>query len=299
MLYNLRRKLARNSFTKGIAGVLNTPPIEFASADFTIVSMVSHQDLLMYLLAIKSFYSKVGCGDIHIISDGTLSQRDQDVLKHHLRAPKFVDRDEIPIGRYLKHLMWQRLAYQVDLSADRYVIQLDSDTLTLGRTDEILDCIQKNRSFTQGTWDGLKIVTIREASTYAAASKSPGHIQILTERALQNLSNASTANYVRGSSGLGGLARGAFTRDRAEDFSIQMTNLIGDRFKEWGTDQVGFNFIVANSADPVVLPYPDYAVFGPELDIRRARFLHFIGTYRFSGGTYRRLGREAITALRK
>jgi hypothetical protein len=294
MLYRLRTKLVKRLFNARISAILTTPPINFVPADLTILSMVSHDDLLMYLLAIKSLYERLGYGKITIINDGTLTPGDQIILRRHLQSPNIVERKTIPIGRYVRHMMWERLAYEVDLSAKEYVIQLDSDTITRGPIHEVLNCVARNRAFTLGTWDGQKIVSVAEASVYSTSLPSQNHMQIVSEKALSDLSNAEEIKYVRGSAGFVGLARGGFSRERAEIFCVQMIKLVGERFKEWGGDQIASNYIVANSPDAYVLPYPDYAVVGPELKVDQARFLHFIGSYRFNGGIYARLGRRLI-----
>jgi hypothetical protein len=191
--------------------------------------------------------------------------------------------------------MWERLAYVVDLSANEYVIQLDSDTITRGPVPEVLDCVKSNRAFTLGTWNGQRIVSAIDASAYATTTLSQDHIQIIAEKALASLTNAGALKYVRGSAGLVGLARGGFSRAWVEDFYIQMADLVGERFSEWGTDQVAFNFLIANSPDAFVLPYPDYAVVESKLDLDRARFLHFIGSNRFEGERYANEGRRFVS----
>jgi len=54
-----------------------------------------------------------------------------------------------------------------------------------------------------------------------------------------------------------------------------------DTWREWGTEQCGSNFAVANSPDALVLPYPKYANFGPNINKKDNAFLHFMGTYRY------------------
>jgi hypothetical protein len=295
MLYRFRTKWAKRIFDARVSKIWRTPPIDFHPAEFTILSMVSHSDLSMYLLAVKSFYARLQSGKILIIDDGSLTADDRSALERHLCSPTIIRRDVINIGRFLSHIMWERLAYALDLSADEYVIQLDADTVTTGPVTEIADCIAENRAFTLGTYNGQRIVPASEASAYAMASSAQDHIQIISERMLARLPGAAELNYVRGSAGLVGLARNGFTRVQAEDFCVRMTDLVGRRFAEWGTDQVAINFIVANSPNPFVLPYPDYAVVGPELDAARSRFLHFIGTNRFEGGHYANHGRRFIS----
>jgi hypothetical protein len=296
MLYRLRTKAKRWIFDWRIRGILKTKPISFVPAPWTILSMISHADVLMYLLAIKSFYSRLGRGKILIIDDGSLTAEDMRQLSIHLASPEIISRDTITIGRFPRHLMWERLACALDLSEKEYVIQLDADTVTIGPVDQVRGCVLENRAFTLGTWwHGQEHLSARQAADYARSSPAQDHIQIRAEMALAELPGADALKYIRGSAGLAGLAKGGFSRSAAEDFWTQMLAKFGPRFLEWGTDQIAFNFIVANSPNSYILPYPAYACFGPETEVNEGTaFLHFIGTYRFMRGEFARHGRKFI-----
>src|SRR3546814_3230425 len=86
--------------------------------------------------------------------------------------------------------------------------------------------------------------------------------------------------YVRGCSGFAGFARGN-NRRIATAFSQAVSTLVGpQRWKEWGTEQVTSNFVIANNDNARVLPpasYINYWGSPPSADVR---FLHFVGTYR-------------------
>lgn len=296
MLDRFRIRWAKRRFNSQVLEVLNTPPIRLEPANFTILSMISHDDLIMYLLAIKSFYSYLQQGKILVIDDGSLKNEDKEILNEHLCFPTIIHRETIDIGRMLHHIMWERLAYTIDLSAAEYVIQLDADTITRGPVAEVIKCIADNRAFIMGNPEARKPIPVKEAAAYAEARSSTDHIQIIAEMALARLPNAAALKYVRGSAGFVGLARDGFSRAAVEDFYLQMADLVGERLREWGSDQVAFNFLVANSPNPMVLPYPDYASFVPGLDAENVRLLHYIGTYRFRGGTYARQSREFIAS---
>ena len=53
--------------------------------------MVSQRDLLMYLVSIKSIYTKISEGTICIINDGSLTSKAKDILQYHLGSPTIVD----------------------------------------------------------------------------------------------------------------------------------------------------------------------------------------------------------------
>ena len=52
--------------------------------------------------------------------------------------------------------------------------------------------------------------------------------------------------------------------------------------------------MVANSPDPILLPYPAYCSVGPGTDWQSLRFGHFIGTHRFHR---QRFAREAARLI--
>lgn len=296
MLDRFRIGWAKRRFDAQISEVLDTPPIRLEPANFTIFSMVANADVLMYLMAIKSLYARIGRGKIAAIIDRDMPDERRAILERHIPGVRFVILEDIDTGPCQRGGTWERVLHLLDHAREEYAVQLDADTLTTGPVEEVLDCISANRAFTLGTWEGQKIVPVTAASAYAKGLNSD-HIQVLTERALTGLPDAAELKYVRGSSGFAGFARGGFDRRRAEDFHVAMADLFGKRFREWGTEQVTSNFAVANSPDPVVLPYPDYAILHPRLDIAKTRFFHYIGTYRYKDGTYVRKGRQFIASI--
>ena len=105
-------------------------------------------------------------------------------------------------------------------------------------------------------------------------------------------------HYVRGSSGFAGFSRGGFTRAAITRFHQKMEELVGvKRWREWGTEQCGSNFAIANSPGAFVLPYPEYASFTPHVARQEAKFFHFIGANRFRDNYYAARGQELIGKL--
>jgi hypothetical protein len=56
------------------------------------------------------------------------------------------------------------------------------------------------------------------------------------------------------------------------------------------------NILVANAPGAVVLPHPKYADCR-KMKLDSTAFVHFIGSCRFEGGVYARLGAEVIATL--
>lgn len=294
MLYRLRRKIARERFERQTHAVRATAPLRPVDAPLTVLSMVSHVDVGMYLIAIKSLYRRLGRGKILIVDDGSLTAEDCRQLAEHLGNPKIVGLHTLDTGRCPRGGTWERLVLILDLcAAGDYVIQVDSDTLAQAGLDEVAACVESNRAFTLGTRMGSAFVTLREAA--ARIADLPGdHVQMAAERAFATLPDADRRRYVRGSSGFAGFARGGFRRADLEAFSLEMSERLGDKWAEWGSEQVASNYVVANSPDAQVLPYPKYACFDLRMDPQASAFLHFIGTHRFDRGVYAALANQVM-----
>jgi hypothetical protein len=297
VFYRLKNRLERTQYEVRCKKVYSAPPLERHDGHLRIVSMVSHADLTMYFVAVQSLYRQINEGSIVVINDGSLNQDDLRLLTRHLGPLEVVNVHEVETGVCPKGGTWERLLKIVEFTRDSYVIQMDSDTLTRGAIDEVVECYRGNRSFTLGSHTGQEFAPLSEAQDRIPAG--PGkHVQVLAERVLPSLDGAKTLRYVRGSSGFAGFARGAFSRAQVERFSFVMSTLLGhQKWNEWGTEQVTSNYVIANAPDAVVLPYPKYRCFFRDVDPTSAVFLHFIGVHRFARGVYARESETVIRSL--
>jgi len=298
MLYSFRNRLARARYDRGVRGILETPPLQIVPAPLTFCSMVSERDLLMYLVAIKSLYPRIGEGRIRVIDDGTLTPRGKETLRLHLGSPTIVPIASIDTGLCPLGGTWERLLHILDLTEDSYVIQVDSDLLARAAVSEVVECYRTNRSFTLGTHMGQRFTSLDEAAAAARASGGT-HVQMVAEQALDRLLDAAQKRYVRGCSGFAGFARGSSPRHAAEEFSVAIQNIIGDRWNEWGSEQVTSNYIVSNSEQPIVLPISKYRNHTRDTEIEEISLLHFLGTDRFYGGRYLRASQSLISEVRR
>lgn len=298
MFYRWRTKRKRDRFYKLTHGIMDTPPMPVAEAPWSIISMVSNHDVQMYLLSLKSFYANIGRGKIVAIIDRDMPAELREVLLRHFPGIELVILEDIDAGSCQRGGTWERLVYVLDRAGEEYAIQIDCDTLTFGMDiGEVLNCVKNNTAF---TLSGAKrtIVTMPEAAAMARSAHG-NYIGVVSERLFDRYPGAETLRYVRASSGFAGFARGAFSRWRIDDFHREMSGLVGPRWTEWGTEQCGSNFAIANSPNAVVLPYPKYANYGPETVRGQCAFLHFIGTYRYLGDYFAELGVEAINTLKR
>jgi FkbM family methyltransferase len=296
MLYRVERAMQVRAFNRAIAGILETRPLILKDAPCCIVSMVANRDVPMYLLAMKSFYSRIGRGKIVAIVGRDMPQVLRDTLSRHLVGIEFIDLEDIATAPCQSGGTWERLLYCLDRSQSEYTIQIDSDTLTVSDDlSEVSGCLEANRAFTIS--DGFVRMTLPEAAELAQATPS-NYIGIAAEAAFDRYPGADALHYIRGSSGFAGFAKGGYTRAAISAFHQQMEALIGRaRWREWGSEQCGSNFAVANSPDPLVLPYPQYASFTRRVLRHEVKLFHFIGAFRFKDGYFARRGQEVIAAL--
>jgi hypothetical protein len=266
-------------------------------APWSIISMVSNPDVQMYILALKSFYSRIQRGRVIAIIDRDMPADSKDVLTRHFPGITFEVLEDINTGRCQRGGTWERILYVLDRSQHEYAIQLDCDTLTVGDVDEVVRCVTNNIPFTLGN-AGLPIWSLPETAINARSLlRTKNYIGIVAESRFDDYPDAASLRYVRGSSGFAGFSKAGFSRAQIEAFHENMERLIGERWKEWGTEQNASNFAVANSPGAVVLPYPKYTNFVPDGPWATSSFFHFFGTFRYSGDYFATRGREVLGAL--
>ncbi|MEN6584668.1 MAG: hypothetical protein ABFE02_01275 [Sulfuricella sp.] len=297
MIARIKRKIDRAWFNFRCSDIFNTPPIKCDPAsDVLIVSQLHHPDMTMFMLAMKSFARFVRPQGFVIVDDGLLPE-DRRILSNHFDAIRFVPSKGVAVGTCPTGGCWERLFTLSQENTDHFVIQLDSDTLTLSEPTEILECLAQKRSFTLGTSTGRQAVGFSEASRFAHESTS-NHVQSHAERALANYPGHEHLKYVRGCAGFTGFAKGQLLPEKIQEFSTQMEKLLGkEKWHEWGSEQVASNYMAANAPDSLVLPVDRYQFWSPKVDNAKAMFVHFFGEFRFMGGMYVRQARSVIRQL--
>lgn len=300
----LNRLWKERSHRAAARAVLDTPPVVPADDGLVLFSMIGTRVLLPYLVAVKSLHAKLKRGRIVILDDGTLTDADRDILAAHLGRPRIISIGDVDTGPCPRGGTWERLLTILDVRATDYVIQLDSDTVTLGDVPEIAEAIARNRSFTLRGDPDSRLLSFAEMAAKteddAFLFNPDAHVQGAIESGLDRVALPMRANplYVRGCSGFAGFARGGDGRSLAEAFSIEAEQLLGaERWSRWGSEQVTSNMVIANEPDALLLPYDHYLNFWDEGVPSDARFVHFIGSYRFSGSAYIDATRASIARL--
>jgi hypothetical protein len=291
----LRRRFDIAWHNRRIGGVERTRPLAATRSGLMYLSMVCHRDARACLVALKSVAAQLGAGSYTLIDDGTLTARDRDLLARHLGARLLragdIDTEGCPRGG-----TWERLLTALDLTRGDYVVQVDADVVALGPLPEVAAAVAANTAFTLG---GEATARLTSAADAAASAMRAGHdhVQWDAERLLADLPGGGGLRYVRGCSGFAGFPRGLDGRARACALSGFMRSRLGRRWCDWGSEQVASNFVVANSGDPLLLPWPRYAGHDGGPVPADAALVHFMGVRRYAGGAFTAASRRAIASL--
>lgn len=299
------RRIRKNAHQRAIRAVLDTPPIRPRDDGLVLFSMIGSQVLLPYLVAVKSLHCRLGMGRVMILDDGSLTGDDRRLLDEHCGKPAVMHIADVNTGECPAGGTWERLLTILDLRTENYVIQLDSDTVTIGNVPDVREAIAANVSFLLLGGPDAEEHGVQPLPDYAARrypdgpAPEPSHIQSLIESRYASYPDARAHRYVRGCSGFTGFARGGLGgRAAAATFSKNAALLVGNEaWKRWGSEQVASNFLLANEPGVRPLPYSRYLNYWKEAINEDARFLHFVGTHRYSDNEYRRHSSQAILSL--
>ncbi|GAB6066960.1 hypothetical protein JCM13664_02780 [Methylothermus subterraneus] len=298
MFHRLKDRLNRFRFARACQGIYATPPLSLgAEQAVAVLTQLQHKDVILFLLAIKSFARYVPLREVWVLNDGSLTDEDQAVLTHHLSA------QILPIARFQNPRCprggcWERLLAIAQISRDRYLIQLDADTLARGPLPEVIEAIATQTAFVLGTWDGQELEPMRACAERVRArhpNAASLHVQLAAEAAFLDLPEVDRFRYARGCAAFCGFPPGAVEVELIERFSQAMEARLGDKWRAWGSEQVMSNVVIANAPKARVLPHPDYS------DCHKmnanTRFIHFVGTCRFQGQRYAQEAKQVLREL--
>lgn len=279
-----------------VKSVLSTPPIKRGTADFIVLSMVQHVDVLPYLLALKSFGQHLHPKRVVMVADPTISQNDRALLKTHVPHIEIRDavefqRDGIPKGG-----CWERLSAISEYAGNEYVVQLDADTVALKDLEAVRQAINDNVSFTLGTEDVQAIIPCTQAAEWARLRlEGKDHPQLVAEASLDRFDTDGNFRYARGCAGFAGFAPGTISPVQIQEISSRMSALVGSLWSAWGTEQFASNLIICSSKMARLLPHPAYC--SPGLRTNATVFLHFIGFARYRSTLYANLASQVCEEL--
>ncbi len=265
--------------------VLATPPIECnPEAAVEYISLICHRDVNIYILATKSFLRFFGDVAVVVHSDGTLTEKDIEVLQHHIPGLRVISRREADdrvsaeVGSsLLKDARRNDVSFikliDVNLFSRKRRIVADSDILFLRRPAEVIDWIER------GDAKGFYHI-VRGGNT-----RFGRHLEALNIELETNIESLDYCSGFIGYDGQIGLAD-------IEKVARVLTAVA----EGWGLEQVAYAFLLADGSRK--LSQEKYFAMlqeSSEEDIGRATMVHFGGKLKHS--QYLRWGKRVTAEL--
>lgn len=295
-IHRIKRDFFRSQYHKVAKRVLGTQPLRRGELPFTVLSMVHQRDVHSYLVAIKSFAHFLNPSRVVVVCDPSIDDDDRAVLRRHVPHIELRDAHEFVHPDIPRGGTWERLFAIAQMVEDRYVVQLDADTLTVRPIPEVLAAIEAGHSFVLGELPDTPRRTLAATRDYAKDWISPdAHVQAFAEVAMVDVGLPPDAHYIRGCSGFSGFPRSSTMRDDMLDYSRRMKAKLGDKWKSWGTEQVTSNYLASNMPGAHALPFPQYGT--PDQATGDTAFYHFIGSMRFVNSKYETTSRNALQLI--
>jgi hypothetical protein len=270
--------------------------LERGSLPLVVLSMVQQCDVHSYLVAIKTFTRFIKPNRIVVVCDPSIDNADRALLSQHVPHVEFFHATEFTHPDVPRGGCWERLLGICEFVKDNYVVQLDADTLTMQPIPEVADAVRSRSGFVLGEEVDTPIRSLAAVREHALQWLGPdAHIQAIAETEMINVGLPEHARYIRGCAGFTGFPPSAEMLDKVIDFSRRMSGKLGPDWKRWGTEQVTSNFVVSNSHDVRVLPFPKYGT--PDQATAETAFFHFIGFMRFINNRYETTSRQAIRLI--
>lgn len=294
----LINKIRELHFKWQVKTITDTPPLMPGSEPYMVLSMVHHRDVLPYLLALKSLARFLPPMKVVLVADPSITDADRVMLRNHVPAIEIREASEFRHDGLPTYSSWRRLCAIAEYVSGNYVVQLDSDTVTLNPIPEVADAVRSGTPFILGTEDNQNIVSCEVATEYSR-KEFTGYVrpQGLAEAALDRLGVPGIQSYVRGCAGFAGYGMRSFDIPRLRQISDRMGEMLGETWTRWGTEQFTTNLVISNTPGAIVLPHPKYCM--PSVRTLDTSFIHFIGYERYISSLYARLAKDIATRLRQ
>jgi hypothetical protein len=290
VLRRIKYKFHQFRFQQSEKLVLKTPAAQYRKCpSVTIVSMVSHSTVCMYLLAIKSFLKHFGYGTIEAIDDGSLTEEDKYLLSLHVPAIRISSGKTVNTYDCPSYISWKRLFRIREIAETSYVIQLDSDTVSVGNLVDIHHNVQSNDGFVIGSQKWSKAVDVIFLNGIVSQWDSD-HVQARAESCFHLIDFFKDGTkYLRGCAGFAGYPQNFATVDEIRALSASIEEHVGDDWMRWGSEQTATLCLISKQKTATILPWPEYQNYGfPNTNeiSESMNFIHFIGSKRFDDSQY-------------
>lgn len=264
--------------------------------------MLKHGDMNMYLIAIKSFMWHFGYGTIEVIDDGSLTADDIESLQYHVPNINIYKAENVDTLSCPGYISWKRLFRIATLAQESYVIQLDSDTISLEPLIDIHDKVQANEGFLIGNDQWKQPVDV-EFLHHIVKRWNHIHPQPKAEEIFKDIDFFKDGTkYLRGCAGFAGYPKNFASFDEIVDLSNQIEEKLGSLWRKWGSEQVATMCLISKTKNSSILPWPKYQNYRyPKTNesVKAVSFIHFIGAIRYSDLMYCRLIKLYLNKCKK
>lgn len=297
--WRMSKNIARHN--EAISGILRTPPIKPKKDGLVLFSQIGSEQVLSYLVAVKSLSRQLQRGRIVLMDDGTLTAPDRTILAQHCGDPEILRADEVHCGSFPKDVGWEALLTVLDSRLGEYWIWLEPSTVTLGPLIEMEQAIASNRS--QIMLGGADAPTrplplAAFSDRFYPDGPSENSVQAQVESRLGQLAQQAGWHYLRASSTLAGFAAGNAGRELAGAYLERWQALFGkDEKLNRVAVQCAAGFLLANEGATVCLPYSRYLHHKGEELYSEAALLNFPAEERFARNAYITACQRAIEEL--
>jgi len=110
MLYSLKDKLNRYLFYNACKQIFITAPVTAKTKEsIAVLTQLQHKDVILFLIAIKTFARQVPLSKVFIINDGSLNNDDLVILRQHIPIADFYDAKQFAESTCPTGGTWERL----------------------------------------------------------------------------------------------------------------------------------------------------------------------------------------------
>lgn len=301
--YRIDYRWQLHKWQKITSSIWETEPIRVIGGNCTICTQLRHNDVQMYLVAIKSLLRWGVATRVAVFDDGDLTKDDLRKLEVHLSGVEIYPRQITD-----HHPSWSKVSapvmkvrnyyssYRFTTNVIAFVetpkcIHMDADIVWQKKPDELLRWIEVGEN-------GIAMHVPQKP--LARVSSDKPHIQEIFRRAVPDLNTVLgfDGNIEDGLVGcLMGYEKHQLSFSLLESIATA-SEKISLPIQNWGGQQVVMNYMLSLSGYNL-LPSFSYINFWPNFEkyISAAKAIHFIGSRRFVDGIYAKVALQTINEL--
>lgn len=303
--YRVKYRWQLRKWQRETHAICETDPIRPLGGQCTICTQLRHDDVQMYLIAIKSLLRWQVKARVAVFDDGDLSGKDIQQLEHHVPGIQIFTRqmtDSNPVwtevSEKIRDIRGYYSSYRFTTNVIAFVqtrkrLHMDADLVWQHKPTELLHWIEKGDR-------GIAMHVPQRPLPDNASGK--GHIQQRFRRAVPSI-NKILGQDGDVEDGLVGCLLG-YDKEQITFILLEAVVCAAERLElpihHWGGQQVIMNYMLSLSGYNL-LPTSTYINFWPPFQrfVPTAKGIHFIGSRRFVSGTYAKTAASVIQELKR